>query len=263
MNRLMRLLATLVAVFAFSALTTAQTPSGENGQTLYSGTLWQKKSNSVLGTYRIIERKDGSQVLELEDDFKTKAGPDLKLVLSPLQPDKVTRKNALTGGLVLGTLRSEKGGQVFGIPASTDLKRFQTLAIHCENYTKLWGVVALTPGDVVASGNKWTKKTKKSSGGFEIVDRDGELLIRFSYDFKTSKPPEPLRILLSTQTSKDASNKNAEDGAVLIAELKSIKGAQEYRLPKGIDLTNYQSILLHCRKYTKLWSASSLQVADK
>ena len=111
----------------------------------------------------------------------------------------------------------------------------------------------------MASGTDWAKKTKKSTGGFEIVDVDGAFLIRFAGSFKPAKPPEPLRILWSTRSPNAAANKNAEAVAVLIATLKAVKGTQEYRVAEGIDPAKYRSILLNCRKYTKLWSAGSLE----
>jgi len=43
-----------------------------------------------------------------------------------------------------------------------------------------------------------------------------------------------------------------------VAALKSNKGDQFYSLPPDLDLTAYKSIIIHCKKYTKLWGAASL-----
>lgn len=164
----------------------------------------------------------------------------------------------LDGGLVLGLLESNEGKQEFEIPENVNLDRYKSIAIHCEKYTKLWGAAPLFKGEVVAAGGKWTKKTKKTKGRYEIVQRSDGLFIRFSADFKTARPPEPLRILFSPKDSKGASNENAEQGALFVAELKSTKGSQEYRLPDGVDLSEYRSVHLNCKKYTKLWSTVPL-----
>jgi Electron transfer DM13 len=227
-------------------------------QVLYSSTFWKKGANTIDGAYRVVERPDGTRVVTLDKDFRTKAGPDLKLVLSPRTFDKVTRKNALEGALVLGLLKSNEGTQEYVIPEHVKLDRYKSIAIHCEKYKKLWGAAPLLKGEVVASGAKWTKKTKSTKGRYEIVERADGLFIRFSANFKTPKPPEPLRILLSPRRTADASNKNAEAGAVFVALLQRTKGSQEYRLPDGIDLSDYRSVHLNCKKYTKLWSTAPL-----
>ena len=225
---------------------------------LYSSTFWKKGSNTIEGLYTCVERPDGTRIVRLGEDFRTKAGPDLKIVLSPRTFDQVTKKNVLDGGLVLGSLRSNEGAQEFAIPKDVKLDRYKSIAIHCEKYTKLWGAAPLSKGEVVASGGKWIKKTKTTKGRYEIVRRSDGMYIRFSADFKTANPPEPLRILLSPQNSKGASNENAEQEALFVAELKSTRGSQEYRLPDGVDLSKYRSVHLNCKKYTKLWSTVPL-----
>ena len=236
----------------------AQPEKSQEPQVLYSSTFWKKGSSTIDGTYKVVERPDGARVLILGKNFRTKEGPDLKLVLSQRTFDKVTRKNVLDGGLVLGSLKSNKGLQEFAIPENIKLDQYKSIAIHCEKYTKLWGAAPLLKGEVMASGAKWTKKTKSTKGRYEIVRRAGYLYIRFSPDFKTPKPPEPLRILLSPLDTKAASNKNAENGAVFVALLRKTKGSQEYRLPDGIDLSDFRSVHLNCKKYTKLWSTAPL-----
>lgn len=100
--------------------------------------------------------------------------------------------------------------------------------------------------------NLWTKKSQSIAGTWVIAD--GTLTLT---GFSTRKAPD-LKIFLSPQTVDRLSNRNAENGAVLIAPLKSPKGDQSYPLPADIDLTQFKSILIHCQKYTKLWGAADL-----
>ena len=155
MNRLLYTLAVVVAFASTGSL--AQTPTEKVDRTVYSGTLWRKDANAIRGTYQIIEHKDGTRVLRLGRDFQTKPGPDLKVVLSPLPANKITLKNVLSDGLVLSELGAEKGVHEIAIPTGTDLKRYRSIAIHCEKYTKLWGAIAPTPGQGVASGTDGAK----------------------------------------------------------------------------------------------------------
>ncbi len=250
----MRIPVTMLA----SAITALATLASSALAQTYSSTLWQKGTAAVEGLYTITPNDDASHTLTLSANFSTKTAPDLKLVLSPQPLNKITKKNALTGSFVIAPLKSNTGAQTYTIPATVNITKYKTLAIHCEQKTKLWGASQLSEGTVISHAAKWTKKQKKTKGSYELVKRDSGTFIRFSPDFKTPKPPEPLRILLSPLSDKDAKHKNAESGAAFVATLENIKGAQEYRLPDNIDPSNYNSILLNCKQYTKLWSAAPL-----
>lgn len=225
---------------------------------LYSSTLWTKDSNAIEGSWRIENRPGDGRYLVIGSDFSTKNAPDLKFVLATKNTDGISKKNVLTGGHVIANLTGNKGAQEYRIDAGVDLSNYSSLAIHCEQYTKLWGASNLSEGTVLASSDEWVKKSKKTKGGYEIVERESGLFIRFADDFKTAKAPEPLRILLTSKSTKQATSKNAEEGATFVAEFKNPKGAQEYRL-EGVDsLEGFDTVLLNCMKYTKLWSAAPL-----
>ncbi len=229
-------------------------------EVVYSGSLWIKGSNNVEGMYRVERRAEGVFIV-LGDDFKTKKGPDLKLVLSPLAADKVRAKTALDGSLNLGPLRSEKGRQEFRVPDGTDLTRYSSVLIHCEQYTKLWSAAALSEGRVVARGSDWTRKSNKITGSWEIAETSSGYELRLGADFKTKNAPD-LRLVLSPNTTTSASAKNALTGGVVIAPLASPKGAQSYVIDAGTDLTAYRSLLIHCEQYTKLWGGAELSLID-
>lgn len=234
----------------------AREPDRAEPAVLFSSTLWHKAKYDVAGSFR-IERADDGLVLVLGSDFKTKDGPDLKVVLSPHQADKATGRNALRGGLNLGLLKRIKGESRYRIPEGTDLKRFQSVLIHCEEYSVLWGGAPMTQGRVVAHGDKWTKKTNRITGAWEIAETERGRVIRFRDDFKTRKAPD-LKIVLSPLTVAQTSSRNALQGAAIVALLESHRGAQEFRIPDGVDLGDYRSLLIHCEQYTKLWGAAPL-----
>ncbi len=109
---------------------------------------------------------------------------------------------------------------------------------------------------VVVQGT-WTKKTQKASGNWQIVEtEEGQTVIKFDDAFKTKKAPD-LKVFLSPKNGNEANNKNAQEGALFIGDLSSPKGAQSYEVPEGVNVSEYQSILIHCEAYTKLWSAGS------
>jgi len=70
-----------------------------------SGT-WVKKDYAIKGEWS-IEQRGNQHVISFNDKFKTKRGPDLK------------------------------------VPANIDINDFNSLLIHCEAYSVLWGGAAL------------------------------------------------------------------------------------------------------------------------
>ena len=111
-------------------------------QTLHSGT-FSKKKEKIEGSFT-IKNMDGKKVLILDDAFKTKKGPDLQVVLSPLLLDGTNGDNALSQGAIsLGALKSNKGSQRYSLPDDLDLSVMRSLLIHCVKYSKLWGGASL------------------------------------------------------------------------------------------------------------------------
>ena len=133
MNNLSRKLPSffLFVIFAFSFSQTVS--AGESGS-------WTKKAQTIHGTWSIVEKDDG-HYLVLSEDFKTRKAPDLKLILSNFSTAEAHNKNALMGGVVIAPLKSAKGEQSYKLP--DNFSEFQTLLLHCEKYSKLWGVAQL------------------------------------------------------------------------------------------------------------------------
>jgi len=90
-----------------------------------------------------LESTDGAQFIVLSKDFKTSDGPDLKIFLSPQAIGTVNGTNVTKKALRVAKLKSNKGAQRYKLPAGTDLKRFKSLAIHCEKYSKLFAASSL------------------------------------------------------------------------------------------------------------------------
>ena len=90
-----------------------------------------------------------------------------------------------------------------------------------------------------------------------MTERDGKTFITFSDKFKTKGGPD-LKVLLSPNSEKDVSGKNAIEGAVRLGELTKSKGAQEYEIPANVDLAQYSTVLIHCEAYSILWGGGAL-----
>ncbi len=108
----------------------------------------------------------------------------------------------------------------------------------------------------VDKSGTWIKKSQKIQGTWNILSRDGDTYLVLNEGFKTRNAPD-LKFVLSRQSIANVNNRNAMDGVLIIANLRSNSGAQEYKLPSNFD--DYSTLLLHCEKYTKLWGAADIR----
>ncbi len=135
-NLFVRAVLIVTALFATALVTSSDAYAEGQGGT------WTKKSQKIKGAWKIVETAEG-RFLELDDAFKTRKAPDLKLFLSPLEAGEVNAKNATSGSVLIAPLKKAKGAQRYELPVDLNLDDYQTLVLHCEAYTKLWGVSAL------------------------------------------------------------------------------------------------------------------------
>ena len=124
------LLAVLLALPALAA-----------GRTLFQGT-WTKIGYDIAGQWQIVE-EGGRMYVVLNESFHTKNAPDLKIFLSPLPVSALNNRNAIEGALRVGPLSRPQGPQRLEIPPGTQLGRYKTIVLHCEQYSKLWGAAPL------------------------------------------------------------------------------------------------------------------------
>lgn len=121
-----------LGIFAF--LLSVASASAQSGK-------WIPKAKPISGTWSIKE-SDGKKVLTLKG-FKTSSAPDLKIFLSPRASGQLNGKNATAGSLRIAKLKSTNGDQRYVLPAGVDLSQYKSVVIHCEQYSKLWGVGTL------------------------------------------------------------------------------------------------------------------------
>jgi len=99
---------------------------------------FQRRNKTLRGSVSVV-KENGQTILRFSDDFKASNGPDLKLFLSPKAVADVTGKTATQGALKLGFLRTNKGSHDVVLPAGLDLSNYESVLIHCEQFSVLWG----------------------------------------------------------------------------------------------------------------------------
>ncbi|MEM9879057.1 MAG: DM13 domain-containing protein [Pseudomonadota bacterium] len=129
----------VAAILSVSAITAAAIPTTQAYAAEHSAPhKFIKKSKSIKGSYDIVQRGDKTFVV-FSEDFKAKRGPDLKVFLSPTNVRSATGRNAVIGSVKLGKLQTNRGVQEYEIPAGIDVADYESVLVHCEAYSVLWG----------------------------------------------------------------------------------------------------------------------------
>ena len=135
----------LLLALCTTALMTLVVAPIQASETLASGQ-WQEIDFAVAGQWKIVQESDGLYVV-LDDQFETKNGPDLHILLSPRSVDRLTNSNTAQESLIVGLLVSTdessfftkmKGAQRLKIPAGVDLTKYKSIAIHCVRFSHVW-----------------------------------------------------------------------------------------------------------------------------
>tara|TARA_R110002124_G_scaffold56860_3_gene159978 strand:- start:176 stop:631 length:456 start_codon:yes stop_codon:yes gene_type:complete len=125
----------IISLLLISQIATAQVVKSKN---------WIHKNYAVEGTWSIQKIEDKVYFV-LGADFKTRSGPDLKIYLAKDKMKAIGNRDAIDkmGGVYLGSLKSNKGAQLYAIPEGINLSDFKSVLIHCRDYSVVWGGVDL------------------------------------------------------------------------------------------------------------------------
>ena len=104
---------------------------------------WGKAQKKTRGGWEIVKRESGV-FLRFASDFKTARPPEpLSVLLSTRSPSGVNKRNAESGSLKVGTLRSHEGAQELRLPDDVDLDGYASLVLWCKPYEVVFGVATL------------------------------------------------------------------------------------------------------------------------
>jgi hypothetical protein len=116
---------------------------------------------------------------------------------------------------------------------------------------------------VISSGN-FVSGEHPTKGKVEIVNQNGKRILRLNEQFNTSTSGPDLVIALHRsmnvigETTPPAYPLKEGDYTVL-APLKQYSGAQSYDLPNSINLDNFQSAVIWCRRFNATFGSATLK----
>ena len=103
-----------------------------------------------------------------------------------------------------------------------------------------------------------------TQGSVRLVSEKGQTFIKLDSNFKTSElGPDLVVILHRSPDVIGSTNPPAypikEGDYVVVAPLRQFRGTQRYLIPDSINLAEYKSVGIWCRKFNAIFGAAVLQ----
>ena len=103
-----------------------------------------------------------------------------------------------------------------------------------------------------------------TAGTVKLVMKDDQAVLEFDAAFKTSDQGPDLVVVLHKSAdvvgeSKPPAYPLNEGDYVFVADLEAFNGAQTYPIPEEIDVSQYQSVAIWCRKFNATFGVATLQ----
>lgn len=108
----------------------------------------------------------------------------------------------------------------------------------------------LTPDSrVLVSGGFQGAGRYQVSGLAQVIDQDGERILRFEPGFSSTNGPD-----LFVWLVKDGDVNDYVD----LGQLRGNLGSQNYLIPEAVDLSQYNQVLIWCRAFRVLFGSAEL-----
>ncbi len=219
-------------------------------------------AHDTKGTASIHELADGKRVLRLTD-FMTSNGPDVRvyLVAAADAADSDTVKSA--GFVELGKLKGTEGAQNYDVPAGVDLNEYRAVTIWCARFGVNFGTAPLKSREPEALSAGNFHGVAHETMGTATVYRlaDGKRVLRFT-SFTTSNGPD-VQVYLGKASDASDNETVTKAGFFHVGALKGTEGDQNYELPDDLNLDEYHSVTIWCRRFGVNFATAPLSHAAR
>lgn len=117
--------------------------------------------------------------------------------------------------------------------------------------------VAQNPAAAVEASGTFVDAEHPTKGKVNIITENGKKYIQFDNQFKSDSGPDLFVILHKDDKLPITGIKEAD--YVSIAPLKSTSGVQKYEIPENVDLENFKSVAIWCRKFNATFGYAVLK----
>jgi hypothetical protein len=99
----------------------------------------------------------------------------------------------------------------------------------------------------------------ETTGRARILELDvGRRFVRLE-DFRTSNGPDLVVLLSDTPATEDSWGAYDDGRTILLGELKGNTGNQNYGIPPDVELSQFDSVVIWCRRFTVGFGAAPIQ----
>lgn len=132
-----------------------------------------------------------------------------------------------------------------------------------ENASTSTPSLADVKSNVVKSGT-FVSGEHPTTGTASVVNKNGKSFLELDRSFKTSNMGPDLVVILHRSNNVLASTKPPayplrQGEYVILAPLKKFSGTQSYAIPNNINLTDYKSAAIWCRKFNATFGAATFK----
>jgi len=222
-------------------------------------------AHKTSGNASIYPGEDGKRILRLTN-FETSNGPDVHVYLVAAA-DALDSQTVTSAGFIdLGSIKGNVGDQNYELPAEADLAKYRAVTIWCKRFSVNFGTAPLGGGNTASqtlrASGQFESGAHKTAGLAMIHELpDGKRILRLS-DFETSNGPDVQVYLVKAHGSKPEAAVKKGD-FVNVGGLKGNIGDQNYEIPTNVELANYDSVTVWCRRFGVNFGTASLKPADQ
>ena len=110
--------------------------------------------------------------------------------------------------------------------------------------------------NILRSGNfVTTEQDHPTTGPAKIITENGKRYLELDKAFSTATGPD-VNIILHRRNQVPVNV--SEEDYITLAPLQSFQGKQRYAIPDSLNLDNYQSVAIWCRKFNVTFGYASL-----
>ncbi len=106
---------------------------------------------------------------------------------------------------------------------------------------------------VLVSG-EFIKSEHPTTGSAKIVIKNGQKYLKFDSNFTSESGPDLFVILHRQSPPKSYSAKDY----VSLGRLRQVAGQQMYKIPSGVNVAKYKSVVIWCRKFNATFGYAPL-----
>ncbi|WP_337885471.1 DM13 domain-containing protein [Fischerella thermalis] len=123
--------------------------------------------------------------------------------------------------------------------------------------------LAQSQQSTVTKSGKFVSGEYTTQGTVRITNKEGKSFVELDQSFKTSESGPDLVVILHRSdnvlnSTKPPSYPLKEGDYIVIAPLQKYSGTQTYSIPNNVNLADYKSVAIWCRKFNATFGVANL-----